>query len=183
MTSADIAFWALASLATFLVGASKGGVPGVGILAVPVLSQVISPVVAAGLLLPLYVLSDWYGLWLYRKHYDLWNIKIMVLTSLIGLGIGWATASYNNDELVKFMVGVIGIWYTIDLILKSRRQAIEPKPADIPRGIFWGTIVGFTSSWRTRAARPSRCTCLPQRLEKMVYMPAPPRSPSPSSTC
>ena len=31
MTS-DILFWVLAALATFLVGASKGGLPGVGIL-------------------------------------------------------------------------------------------------------------------------------------------------------
>ena len=60
-------FWIFAAVATFVVGASKGGVPGIGMLAVPILAQVISPVVAAGLLLPLYVISDVYGLWLYRK--------------------------------------------------------------------------------------------------------------------
>jgi hypothetical protein len=132
-------FWVFASLAAFIVGASKGGVPGVGILAVPVLAQIISPVVAAGLLLPLLVLSDFYGLWLYRKNYDLWNIKIMVFASTIGIVIGWATARYNSDDLVKLLVGVIGIWYSIDLYLKSRRSN-EPKPADVPRGLFWGTL-------------------------------------------
>ena len=82
----DYFFWAMAIIATFLVGASKGGLPGVGILGVPILAQVISPVVAAGLLLPLYVISDWYGLWLYRKNYDTWNIKLMTLSACIGLG-------------------------------------------------------------------------------------------------
>ncbi|MBL8791081.1 MAG: sulfite exporter TauE/SafE family protein [Rhizobiales bacterium] len=169
MLPADIAFWALAVVATFLVGASKGGVPGVGILAVPVLSQVISPVVAAGLLLPLYVLSDWYGLWLYRKDYDAWNIRIMSFAAAIGIGIGWATAHYNSDELVKFMVGVIGIWYTIDLILKNRRRNPEPKPADVPRGLFWGAITGFTSFVAHAGGTPFQMYVLPQRLEKMVY--------------
>ncbi|MFT3671537.1 sulfite exporter TauE/SafE family protein [Aestuariivirga sp.] len=169
MPTADLLFWGLAILATFLVGASKGGVPGVGILAVPLLSQVISPVVAAGLLLPLYCISDWYGLWLYRKNYDVWNIKIMTFASTIGICIGWATARYNSDELVKLMVGLIGIWYTIDLVLKSRRTVVEPKPADVPRGLFWGTICGFVSFVAHAGGTPFQMYVLPQRLEKMVY--------------
>ncbi len=166
--SPDILFWVLAVVATFLVGASKGGLPGIGILGVPVLAQAISPVVAAGLLLPLYVLSDFYGLWLYRKNFDVWNIKILVIASAIGIAIGWATAQYNSDELVKFIVGVIGIWYTIDLLLKNRK-AIEPKPADVPRGLFWGILTGFTSFVAHAGGTPFQMYVLPQRLEKMVY--------------
>ena len=97
--SQDILFWCLAGLATFVVGASKGGLPGVGILGVPILSQVISPVVAAGLLLPLYVISDWYGLWLYRKNYDSWNIKLMTLSACIGIGIGWGQLGTKTTPL------------------------------------------------------------------------------------
>jgi uncharacterized membrane protein YfcA len=166
--SQDILFWVLAVVATFLVGASKGGVPGVGILAVPVLAQAISPVVAAGLLLPLYVISDWYGLWLYRKNYDLWNIKIITFAATIGIGIGWATAHFNSDELVKLMVGMIGIWYTLDLIFK-RKSGGAAKPADVPRGLFWGTITGFTSFVAHAGGTPFQMYVLPQRMEKMVY--------------
>lgn len=166
--SHDLLFWILAVIATFVVGASKGGVPGVGILAVPILSQAISPVIAAGLLLPLYVVSDWYGLWLYRKNFDLWNIKIISIAAAIGIGIGWATARFNSDELVKLIVGLIGIWYTLDLIFK-RKSASVPKPADVPRGLFWGVITGFTSFVAHAGGTPYQMYVLPQRLEKMVY--------------
>lgn len=166
--SHDLLFWVLAIIATFVVGASKGGVPGVGILAVPILSQAISPVIAAGLLLPLYVVSDWYGLWLYRKNFDLWNIKIISIAAAIGIGIGWATARFNSDELVKLIVGLIGIWYTLDLIFK-RKSAGAPKPADVPRGLFWGVITGFTSFVAHAGGTPYQMYVLPQRLEKMVY--------------
>jgi uncharacterized protein len=168
--SQDLLFWSLAALATFLVGASKGGLPGVGILGVPILAQVISPVVAAGLLLPLYVISDWYGLWLYRKNYDAWNIKLVTLAACIGIGIGWATAQYNNDAVVKLIVGVIGLWYTADLIWKSQKKVeLLPRKADVPRGIFWGSLSGFTSFVAHAGATPYQMFMLPQKLDKMTY--------------
>ncbi len=169
-------FWVMAAIATFCAGASKGGLPGVGILAVPILSQAISPVVAAGLLLPLYIISDIYGLWLYRKSYDLWNIKLMIGASLIGIAVGWGLAIYNGsnaesgDELAKLIVGVIGLWYTFDILLKSRAgKEPVPRPADVPRGLFWGSIAGFTSFVAHAGGPPYQMFVLPQRLEKMVY--------------
>jgi uncharacterized protein len=164
-------FWFFAILATFCVGASKGGLPGVGILSVPILSQAISPVVAAGLLLPLYVVSDVYGLWLYRKSYVLRLIKITVFAATIGILIGWAAAAFSgdgNDRLVKLIVGLIGIWYTFDILLKSGQPPVK-KPADIPRGMFWGTLAGFTSFVAHAGGIPFQMYVLPQRLDKMVY--------------
>lgn len=168
MMPPDYLFWTLAIVATFLVGASKGGVPGVGILAVPVLAQAISPVVAAGLLLPLYIVSDVYGLWLYRKNYDAWNIKLIVMAAAIGILVGWATAQYSSDNLVKLMVGFVGIWYSFDLLLKHRKST-EAKPADVPRGLFWGSIAGYTSFVAHAGGTPFQMFVLPQKLDKMTY--------------
>jgi uncharacterized protein len=166
----DILFWVLAAAAALLVGGSKGGVPGVGILAVPILSQVISPVVAAGLLLPIFILSDIYGLWLYRKNYDVWNIKLIVAAATIGILIGWATAQYNSDALVKFIVGMIGLWYAADLYFKSRRKVeTAPRAADIPRGLFWGSLAGFTSFVAHAGGTPYQMFVLPQKLDKMTF--------------
>jgi uncharacterized protein len=168
----EVLFWSLAIVATLLVGASKGGVPGIGILAVPVLAQVISPVVAAGLLLPLYVISDLYGLWLYRKNYDLWNIKLIVFAASIGIGVGWAVAYFsgasNSDNVVKLVVGLIGLWYMLDLVLKHKKST-EAKPADVPRGLFWGSIAGFTSFVAHAGGTPFQMFVLPQKLDKMTY--------------
>jgi uncharacterized protein len=168
--SQDILFWALAAVAALLVGGSKGGVPGVGILGVPVLSQVISPVVAAGLLLPIFIVSDVYGLWLYRKNYSAWNIKLVVCAATIGILLGWATAHYNSDALVKLIVGMIGLWYAADLYLKSRRKTeIAARPADVPRGLFWGSLAGFTSFVAHAGGTPYQMFVLPQKLDKMTY--------------
>jgi uncharacterized protein len=161
-------FWGCAIVASLLVGASKGGLPGVGVLGVPILSQVTSPVMAAGLLLPILITSDLYGLWMYRKNYDLRNIKIIVGASLIGIGIGWATAHITSDGLVKLIVGLIGIFYCADALLK-RNRIIAAKSADLPRGIFWGTLTGFTSFVAHAGGPPFQMFVLPQKLDKMTY--------------
>lgn len=124
----DIVYWGLAIAATFMVGASKGGLPLVGMLAVPLMALHISPVTAAGLLLPIYIVSDMYGLWLYRKEYDRRNLLILVPAAAMGIGIGWATAHVTNEHMVKLLVGLIGLAYCIDAIFKARRN-MPPRPA------------------------------------------------------
>ena len=168
MIITDLWFWILAGVATLFVGSSKGGLPLIGMLAVPLMALQISPVVAAGLLLPIYIISDMYGLWIYRKSFDLRNIYILVPAAAIGIGVGWATASITNEDVVTILVGLIGLAYCIDAVLKARRK-LPPKPADVPRGLFWGSITGFTSFVSHAGAPPYQMYVLPQRLEKMVY--------------
>ena len=158
----------LALIATFFVGSSKGGLPLIGMLAVPLMALRISPVVAAGMLLPIYIISDMYGLWIYRKSYDLRNIQILVPAAAIGIAVGWATAKITSDDMVTILVGVIGLAYCIDALLKARRN-LPPRTADVPRGLFWGSLAGFTSFVSHAGAPPYQMYVLPQRLEKMVY--------------
>jgi uncharacterized protein len=167
--SLDYWFWAMAIVATFLGGASKGGLPMVGILSVPVLSLAISPVAAAGLLLPLYILSDIYGLWLYRHSYNLRVILIVLPAATFGILIGWATAHVTDGNMVKLIVGVIGLAYFLDLAWKKRRGDVPPRPADLPRGLFWGAIAGFTSFVSHAGGPPFQMYALPLKMDKMMF--------------
>jgi hypothetical protein len=87
-----IGFWVAAVVAASLVGMSKGGVPVVGMLGVPVMALVMNPVLAAGLLLPVYVVSDMFGLYAYRHAFDRRVLAIMLPGAMVGITVGWATA-------------------------------------------------------------------------------------------
>jgi uncharacterized protein len=50
-----------------------------------------------------------------------------------------------------------------------RPPVTEKKPADVPRGVFWGVISGLTSFVSHSGAPPYQVYVLPQRLEKIVY--------------
>ena len=160
-------FFVLAALAAFLVGASKGGLPMVGVLGVPIMAQVMPPVAAAALLLPVYVVSDMVGLWAYRKQYDKRNLMILLPAMIFGVGVGWATAKITQEWMVTLLVGVIGLFYCITVMLNQADAA--PKPADVPSGVFWGTLTGFTSFVSHTGGPPYQMYVLPQKLDKMVF--------------
>jgi len=165
--TAEFLFYALAAIAAFVVGASKGGLPMVGVLGVPILAMVMPPVAAAALLLPVYIVSDMVGLWAYRRAYDRRNLTILVPAAVLGIGVGWATARITEEWMVTLLVGVIGMWYCLS-VLVTRRDA-PAKPADVPRGLLWGTITGFTSFVSHTGGPPYQMYVLPQKLEKMVF--------------
>lgn len=163
----SLGFYMVAALSAFLVGSSKGGLPMVGVLGVPILAQVMPPVAAAALLLPVYIISDMVGLWAYRKQYDRRNLVILLPAMVFGVAVGWATAKITQEWMVTLLVGVIGLFYCITVVLK--RADAEPKPADVPRGVFWGTLTGFTSFVSHTGGPPFQMYVLPQKLEKMVF--------------
>ena len=162
------ALFFLAGLAAFLVGLSKGGLPAVGMLAVPILSMAMSPVKAAVLLLPIFVISDVAGVWLYRHAYSAPNLKILIPAGIAGVGVGWATASMVSDRAITFLIGAIGVAFCLNAWLRKNVNA-APQPVHAGRGWFWGTLAGFTSFISHAGAPPYQVYMLPQKLPKAEF--------------
>ena len=150
-------FWSLAVLAAVLVGMGKGGMPVVGMLSVPVLALVVSPVTAAGLMLPVYVVSDMFGLYAYRHAFDKRVLAIMVPGTTLGVVLGYFTATLVPEDLVTVLVGMIGVVFALNLLLRRKVQ-VEPRRAEVAPGLFWGTIAGFTSFVSHSGGPPYRFT-------------------------
>lgn len=164
----EIGFWVAAVVAASLVGMGKGGVPIVGMLSVPVMALVMNPVVAAGMLLPVYVVSDMFGLYAYRHAFDRRVLAILVPGAVVGIGLGWATASVVPEAAVTLLVGVIGVAFALNLIL--RKPAVtEPKRAEVAPGLFWGAVTGFTSFVSHAGAPPYQVYTLPLGMAKAVF--------------
>lgn len=164
----DTLGWVFAVLAAISVGLSKGGLPVISGIAVPLLAQVMSPVQAAGLLLPVYIVSDMFGLWAWRKEFDRRVLMIVAPAAVLGIALGWATASVVSDRMVGLLVGVIGSVFALNAIF--RRPAVaEPSPPETGKGIFWGTIAGFTSFVSHSGGPPWQVYALPLGMSKTVF--------------
>jgi uncharacterized protein len=162
------AFWTLAVLAAVLVGMGKGGMPVVGMLSVPVMALVMSPVVAAGLLLPVYVVSDMFGLYAYRREYDLRVLAILLPGAIFGILVGYLTAKVVSEDWVTVLVGVIGVVFALNLLLRHQVQA-EPRRAEVAPGLFWGMLTGFTSFVSHSGGPPYQVYTLPLGMRKAIY--------------
>jgi uncharacterized protein len=160
-------FWLLGT-AAFLVGLSKGGLPAIGMLAVPVTSLVMSPVKAATMLLPIYVLSDVVAVWLYRKDFSAPNLRVLIPAGVLGVLLGWLLASVVSDRAVTLLIGGIGLAFCLNAWL--RRNAFdEPRMPSALKGWFWGSLAGFTSFISHAGAPPFQMYVLPQKLPKAVF--------------
>jgi len=157
-----------ASVAAFLAGLSKGGLSMIGTLGVPVLALVISPIRAAAVLLPVFVFSDVVGVWLYRRDFSPALLRILIPAGCAGIAVGWATASWVSDRGVELLIGLIGLGFCVNAWRMRRRKPVE-RPPDLPRGIFWGIVMGFSSFVCHAGGPPYQVYVLPQRLPKMVY--------------
>ncbi|MEY4698557.1 MAG: hypothetical protein RIT14_2985 [Pseudomonadota bacterium] len=162
------AFWAVATLAAIFVGMSKGGLPIIGMLGVPVLTLFVSPVTAAGLLLPVYVVSDMFGLWAYRHAFNGRVLAILLPGAVVGVGIGWATATIVPEAWVTALVGGIGFVFALNLILRPDLGG-DPQRAGTAKGLFWGMVTGFTSFVSHSGAPPYQVYTLPLRMTKTVF--------------
>ena len=160
--------FAMLGLAAFLIGLSKGGLPAVAMLSVPIMSLTMSPLKAAALLLPIYILSDMVSVWLYRKEFSMENVKTLIPAGILGVLIGWATAAIVSDRMVSLLIGVMGITFCLYTWTK-KKSTLPPKAPNLPKGIFWGTLAGFTSFVSHAGAPPFQVYILPQQLPKMVF--------------
>ncbi|MEP2533027.1 sulfite exporter TauE/SafE family protein [Shimia sp.] len=164
-------YWFIAGLAAYLMGLSKGGIPMIAVLSVPLMSLYMDPAKAAGLLLPIYVVADCYAIYLFRKAISVRNLKILIPGAIAGVLIGFLAVSHVPVEAVKLLVAAIGFYYLANAMRKRfSKKEIAARPADVPRGIFWGTLTGITSYISHAGGPPYQNYVLPQKLDKMVYL-------------
>lgn len=173
----DPLFVTVASIAVIITGISKGGFGGIALLAVPLMSLVISPIQAAGIMLPIMIPMDFLSIWVYRKRWDGRNLAILIPAATLGITIGGLTAGWVNEDIVRLIVGVIAVVFTLHRWSGLRRAAkssvsvetVERQPPHKILGWFWGTCAGFTSFLAHAGSPPYQVYMIPQNLSKEVY--------------
>lgn len=163
------AFWVAACVAAFLVGAGKGGMPMVAMLSVPILSLVMSPMAGAVLLLPVYLISDVVGLYLYRQSYSKRNLLILIPAAAGGIALGYLLADSISDDAVRVLVGSVGLGFLALRLWSRVAGRVAAREADVPRGMLWGGVAGFTSFVSHAGGPAFQVYALPQNLPKMTF--------------
>lgn len=158
----------LLALAAFVVGMSKGGLGSAAALAVPMLAIWMDPLAAAALLLPVYIISDVVGVWLYRREYSSRNLKILIPAGCGGVVIATLLEPFLSENVFTFATGVIGLAYCLQ-VWHRRGRMLPPTEADVKRGTVWGALTGMTSFISHSGAPPFQAYVLPQRLPKLEF--------------
>ena len=143
----DPVFYAVYIPAVLIFGISKGGFGGgLGIVAVPMMSLIMSPVQAAGILLPILCLMDLVSLHAWRGQWVWAELRILLPASLFGITIGTLLFNYLSADVVRLIVGVVALAFTAHYFLNREGQRLANEDF-LPRGfgVIGGAGAGFTS--------------------------------------
>ena len=162
-------FYVVAFPAVVMLGLSKGGFSGIGMVSTPLLALTMPPLQAAAILLPIILLQDAMSVWVYRRQWDAWNLKVMLPGAVAGVGAAWTFAAYMSDAWILLVVGLIGLALVAYAWLGSAPKKIQPRPNTI-YGACCGGLAAFTSTLIQIGAPPYYVFVLPQRLDKMIYV-------------
>ena len=84
----DPLFYLLAVLAVSLLGLSKGGFFGLGVMGLPLMSLYVPPLQAAAIILPTALAQDALTVWTYRRDWSAWNLRLMIPSMAAGMAVG-----------------------------------------------------------------------------------------------
>ncbi len=153
-----------------LVGLSKGGLGGAfGLLGVPIMAVYMPPLQAAAILLPTYLVMDAVSLWSWRGQWDKSLIRLMLPAAILGVGLGWATASTVPDDVIRLIVGVVALLFVVRAgVSRISGQAGPMWQPDPWIGRIWAAISGFTSFVAHVGGPPFQIYVMPLQLDPKV---------------
>ncbi|HEV7256769.1 MAG TPA: sulfite exporter TauE/SafE family protein [Bosea sp. (in: a-proteobacteria)] len=168
--SFDLAFFAAMVPAVILMGLSKGGFSGLGLLSLPLMALVVSPVAAAAIMLPLLMAQDVVTVWSYRREFDRRVLATLAPGALLGVLAGYLLAAKVSDAAVGLAVGLISVGFALRRMLAGKGTPPAAKQTSWPAGGFWGFVCGFTSMIAHAGGPPFQIYVMPQKLPPAVFV-------------
>lgn len=166
----SVAQWAFSNLAGALIGITKTGMAGAGILVVPLMAGIVGGKAAAGLTLPLLSMGDLFAVRYFHSHADWKTIGRLLPWTVLGLSLGLVVGSLIDDRIFK---AIIAVFVIVGLALTLWRDYIS-KDLRVPSAWWFaagmGVLSGFASMIGNAAGAISSLYFLSMRFGKNAYL-------------
>lgn len=156
--------------AVILVGMAKGGFSGLGALGTPIAALALPASTAAAILLPILIVQDVVSVWSFRHAWDRWIVAWMLPGAVIGIALGWAMATLNNEQALMGVLGAITLLfgvYRLWIERGGRVAAASTSPGWV--GGLFGMATGFTSQVAHAGGPPFQMWVTPRKLPHLTY--------------
>jgi uncharacterized membrane protein YfcA len=166
--------WSLACFAALIIGISKTGMPGVGILGVPLLAMAVGGRASLGVMLPLLIGADFFAIAWYRRHAR-WDLLFgLAKWVFVGVGLGalvlwWAGASPKASQWSSVIIGSLVI---VMLVVHFGRKLWGDRllPTYGPVRRITGVSAGFATTVSNAAGPVTTLYLAAAQLDKDQFM-------------
>ena len=165
------AFYLLGAVVALLIGADKGGVGGMlGILGVPIMSQIIPVNEAIAVILPMLIFGDLFAISSHWKHWNSALLPRLLPGGVLGVLVGtFVLVNISPQSLRIALAVVIFVFFVYRLV----EQRIIGKFLYQPRswhGILGGAAAGLTSTIAHAGGPPITIYLLLQKLQPRMFV-------------
>ncbi len=137
--------WILLALCALFVGMSKVGIPGISMFYIPVLALIFGGKTSTGILLPMLMMADIFGVAYYHRHAE-WKYLVKLLPwAFVGIGIGLWVGKVINDEWFKNIIAFL-VFAGVGIMLWRERQS---RTDLFPHAWWFAAIMGVTGGFAT----------------------------------
>ena len=164
-------FYALAVPAVVLTGIATAGFGGaLGGFAVPLMSSVVTPGDAAGIMLPLLCFTDVSGLRPFLFKWDRASVRLLIPAGIAGVVAGALLYPWMSQALVRVLIGLISVLFVLHGWLLAPRLAARAAPPGPRSGLACGAVGGFTSFLAHAGGPPLLIHLLPQGFDRVRFV-------------
>ncbi|MFW6246104.1 MAG: sulfite exporter TauE/SafE family protein [Tangfeifania sp.] len=137
--------WFLLFLCALFIGMSKVGVPGVSMIVVPVLAIIFGGKASTGILLPILMMADWFGVGYYHRHAKWSYLWKLLPWAFVGVGIALWVGEVVNDVWFKNIIAIM-VFICIGLMLwKDKKKGSNFFPDTWWFAASMGVLGGFAT--------------------------------------
>lgn len=136
-------------LCALMVGISKTGLPGIGILTIPIMAMVFPAKLSTGLLLLMLAFADIFAVLYYRRHANWHHVWRLLPWALLGIGAGSIVIRYISDDQLRPAIGFIIL---LLLGVNYWRNSKPELAGRIPNHWSFAAALGFTAGFTTQIA-------------------------------
>lgn len=172
----DTTAWILAAFAAMIVGLSKTGVPGLGMLSVAIFANLLPTKQASGFVLPMLIFGDLVAVFSYRQHTEWKHLRRLFLWTGAGVVLGTLAMRVLDNRQAQLLVGGL-IVALIGLHFWRKRKIvtnIAQTPETTAHGAWFaptiGILAGFTTLIANAAGPLMAIYLLAMRLPKMAFI-------------
>ena len=165
--------WTLGAFGAFLVGLSKTGIPGLGILNVAIFALVFPARESVGLVLVILICGDLVAVTTYRRDASWPHLLRLFPWAAAGIVAGYFALGRVDDWQMRHLIGIILLCLVVFQFIRSRRAAALG--SEVPPPALWlapiaGITAGFTTMVANAAGPVMVLYLLAMRLPKILFI-------------
>jgi uncharacterized membrane protein YfcA len=161
--------WFAIGFAVFVLGLSKSGIKGIGIIIIIILAFVFGEKASTGILLPMLICADILAVIYYNRHADWGIIRKLIPWMIIGVLVGvWIGNDISEFIFKRLMAAIIIISVIIMFYMENKKSKNVPTNKLFSTGM--GFLAGFTTMIGNLAGPVSNVYFLALRFPKNEFI-------------